>query len=117
MEEKSILTSIKKLLGVDEDYTQFDTDIIIHINTVFMTLKQLGVGPTQGFKIADNTAEWEDFITDRIDLEGLKTYIYLKVRLVFDPPQSSYLIENIKEQIKELEWRLNFQVESIEGGL
>jgi hypothetical protein len=117
MEEKSILTSIKKLLGVDEDYTQFDTDIIIHINTVFMTLKQLGVGPTQGFKIADNTAEWEDFITDRIDLEGLKTYIYLKVRLVFDPPQSSYLIENIKEQIKELEWRLNFQVESTEGGL
>lgn len=117
MEEKSILTSIKKLLGVDEDYTQFDPDIIIHINTVFMTLKQLGVGPTQGFKIADNTAEWEDFITDRIDLEGLKTYIYLKVRLVFDPPQSSYLIENIKEQIKELEWRLNFQVESTEGGL
>lgn len=117
MEEKSILISIKKLLGVDEDYTQFDPDIIIHINTVFMTLKQLGVGPTQGFKIADNTAEWEDFITDRIDLEGLKTYIYLKVRLVFDPPQSSYLIENIKEQIKELEWRLNFQVESTEGGL
>jgi hypothetical protein len=117
MEEKSILTSIKKLLGVDEDYTQFDPDIIIHINTVFMTLKQLGVGPTQGFKITDNTAEWEDFITDRIDLEGLKTYIYLKVRLVFDPPQSSYLIENIKEQIKELEWRLNFQVESTEGGL
>jgi hypothetical protein len=82
-----------------------------------MTLKQLGVGPTQGFKIADNTAEWEDFTTERIDLEGLKTYMYLKVRLVFDPPQSSYLIENIKEQIKELEWRLNFQVESTEGGL
>lgn len=117
MEEKSILTSIKKLLGVDEDYTQFDTDIIIHINTIFMTLKQLGVGPTQGFKIVDNTAEWEDFITERIDLEGLKTYMYLKVRLVFDPPQSSYLIENIKEQIKELEWRLNFQVESTEGSM
>jgi len=117
MEENSILISIKKLLGIDKDYVQFDQDIIININSALMSLTQLGVGPPSGFKIHGEEETWNDFIGERIDLESVKTYIYLKVRLTFDPPQSSYLIENIKEQLKEIEWRLNFQVESTEGGL
>jgi len=114
-EENSILISIKKLLGIDKDYVQFDQDIIININSALMSLMQLGVGPQSGFKIHGEEETWNDFIGERIDLESVKTYIYLKVRLTFDPPQSSYLIENIKEQLKEIEWRLNFQVESTEG--
>lgn len=106
MEIPSILTSIKKLLGVEEEYTHFDSDIIIHINSAFMNLNQIGVGPTSGFRIQDATSEWSDFI-ERTDLEGVKTYIYLKVRLIFDPPQMGYLVDAIKDQIKELEWRLN----------
>lgn len=116
-EENSILISIKKLLGIDKDYVQFDQDIIININSALMSLMQLGVGPQSGFKISGEEETWNDFIGERMDLESVKTYIYLKVRLTFDPPQSSYLIENIKEQLKEIEWRLNFQVESTEGGL
>lgn len=115
-EENSILISIKKLLGIDKDYVQFDQDIIININSALMSLMQLGVGPQSGFKIRGEEETWNDFIGERIDLESVKTYIYLKVRLTFDPPQSSYLIENIKEQLKEIEWRLNFQVESTEEG-
>lgn len=80
--ENSILTSIKKLLGIDEDYTHFDSDISIYINSAFMNLNQLGIGPTTGFKINNAEAIWGDFISDRIDLEGIKTYIYLKVRLI-----------------------------------
>lgn len=114
--ETSILTSIKKLLGPEEDYTHFDTDIIIHINSAFMNLNQLGVGPKGGFTIEDKEAKWEDFILDdRKDIEGVKTYVYLKVRLIFDPPQMGYLVEAIKDQIKELEWRLNVQAEGGEA--
>jgi hypothetical protein len=110
--ESSILTSIKKLLGIEEDYTHFDSDITMYINSAFMNLNQLGVGVIGGFKIEDASAEWDDFIDDeRFDLEGVKIYIYLKTRLIFDPPQNSFLVEAIKEQIKELEWRLNVQVE------
>lgn len=109
---ESILTSIKKLLGVEEDYTHFDTDIVIYINTALMRLNQLGIGPTLGFRIQDKTAEWIDFLSDATDLEGVKTYVYLKVRLVFDPPQMGYLVEAIKDQIKELEWTLNVQAEN-----
>lgn len=111
MEENSILISIKKLLGIDKDYVQFDQDIIININSALMSLMQLGVGPQSGFKISGEEETWNDFIGERIDFESVKTYVYLKVRLIFDPPQSSYLIENIKEQLKEIEWRLNFQAE------
>lgn len=109
---ESILTSIKKLLGVEEDYTHFDTDITMYINTVLMRLNQLGIGPTVGFRIQDKTSEWSDFLSDATDLEGVKTYVYLKVRLVFDPPQMGYLVEAIKDQIKELEWTLNVQAEN-----
>lgn len=109
----SILTSIKKLLGISEDYTQFDDDIIMHINSVFLNLAQLGVGPSTGFSITDNMDEWSDFvdIEDNAQLQAIKTYVYLKVKLIFDPPLSSSVIESINRMIAELEWRLNVAVE------
>lgn len=109
--ETSILTSIKKLLGVAEDYTEFDEDIMTHINSVFLNLTQLGVGPEEGFMIEDDTAEWEDFIDDSIQLQAVKTYMYLKVKLLFDPPLSSSVTESINRMIAELEWRLNVAVD------
>lgn len=110
---ESILTSIKKLLLIPEDYSQFDVDIIIHINSVFMTLTQLGVGPSTGFYIEDDTAVWMDFITDPNDLQAVKTYMYLKVRLVFDPTSlGSATLAAYERQIQELEWRLNIAAES-----
>ena len=109
--ETSILTSIKKLLGIAEDYTEFDEDIITHINSVFLNLTQLGVGPEAGFMIEDNTAVWEDFINDSIQLQAVKTYVYLKVKLLFDPPLTSSVTESINRMIAELEWRLNAAVD------
>ena len=111
---ESILTSIKKLLGITEEYDQFDPDIIMHINSVFMILTQLGVGPAEGFSIEDDTAVWTDFIQDIKKLESVKTYIYLKVKLAFDPPLSSSVIESMNRLINELEWRLNVAAESTE---
>lgn len=102
----SILTSIKKLLGIEEEYTQFDADIIMHINTVFTILTQVGVGPTKGFSIKDKTAVWSDFTEGVIDLNSIQTYIFLKVKLLFDPPTSSAVIESMNRSISELEWRL-----------
>lgn len=110
---ESILTSIKKLLGIQEDYTHFDADIIMHINTVFMTLSQLGIGPPKGFSIGDDKAIWADYISgENKNFESIKTYIYLKVKLVFDPPLSSSVIESINRTISELEWRLNVEAET-----
>ena len=109
--ETSILTSIKKMLGVAEDYTEFDEDIITHINSVFLNLTQLGVGPEEGFMIEDDTAVWEDFINDSIQLQAVKTYMYLKVKLLFDPPLSSSVTESFTRMIAELEWRLNVAVD------
>ena len=110
--EESILTSIKKMLGMEENYNVFDTDIIIHINTIFMTLNQLGVGPSSGFKIEDDSTTWSEYIDEDSDLEAVKTYIYLKVKFLFDPPLSSSVIEVMKQSITELEWRLNVQTSS-----
>ena len=107
----SILTSIKKLLGIAEDYTQFDDDIITHINTVFLNLTQLGVGPEEGFSIEDDVASWEDFIEDNVQLQAVKSYMYLKVKLLFDPPLSTSVVESMNRMIAELEWRLNVAVE------
>ena len=107
----SILTSIKKLLGIEEEYTQFDSDIIMHINTVFLNLTQLGVGPAEGFLIEDDSATWDDFISDSNQLQAVKTYVYLKVKLMFDPPLSSSVTESINRIISELEWRLNVAVD------
>lgn len=109
--ETSILNSIKKLLGVADDYTEFDEDIITHINTAFLNLTQLGVGPQEGFSIEDDAAEWGDFIEDKAQLQAVKSYIYLKVKLIFDPPLSSSVIESINRMIAELEWRLNVVVD------
>lgn len=108
---ESILTSIKKLLGIEEEYTQFDNDIIMHINSVFLNLTQLGVGPAEGFLIEDDTATWEDFIGDSNRLQAVKSYMYLKVKLLFDPPLSSSVIESMNRMIAELEWRLNVAVD------
>lgn len=109
----SILTSIKKLLGIEESYEHFDTDIIIHINSAFSDLTQLGVGPAEGFRISDSYATWKDFTKDEIKLESVKDLVYLKVRLIFDPPSSSYVLTAFENRIKELEWRLNVAAESI----
>ena len=108
----SILTSIKKLLGITEEYEHFDQDIIIHINSVFMILNQLGVGPSNGFSITDKTAVWSDFISEGANLESVKSYIYLKVRLLFDPPTTSAVMESMNRMISELEFRLNVSAES-----
>lgn len=105
--ETSILTSTKKILGVSEDYTAFDLDIVTHINSAFSTLTQLGVGPAEGFMIEDEIAVWTDFIADDLQYNSVKTYVYLRTRQLFDPPVTSYLIAAFNEQIKELEWRLN----------
>ena len=102
---ESILTSVKKLLGIMSDYTNFDDDIIIHINTAFAMLNQLGVGPEGGFMIVDANSRWEDYTTEK-NLNMVKTYIYLKVRLLFDPPTSTALIESINRTLSEIEWRI-----------
>lgn len=108
---ESILTSIKKMLGIDEAYDHFDDDIIMHINSVFMTLTQLGVGPTSGFIITDKSTCWIDFIPDITKLQAVKSYMHLRVKLLFDPPTNSALIEAINRQISEFEWRLNVAAE------
>lgn len=102
----SILTSIKKMLGIVEEYTHFDSDLIIHINSVLAIANQLGVGPINGFRIEDKEDKWSDFIQDVKNIEFVKTYVFMKVRLLFDPPSSSSLIEAIKQTISELEWRI-----------
>lgn len=122
----SILTSVKKIVGITELDTSFDTDIIMHTNTVFSVLNQLGIGPVAGFMIEDATPTWDDFLTVRqVEADGasvytdqqlaeadkrlnmVKTYLYLRVRLMFDPPQTSFVIESMNKQIQELEVRMS----------
>lgn len=109
----SILDSTKKILGLDPEYTAFDLDIITHINAVFSDLQQLGVGPEEGFAIEDASSNWNEFLVGNLMLNSVKTYIYLRVRLLFDPPITSYLISSLKEQLQALEWRLNVQREGV----
>lgn len=108
---ESILTSIKKLLGIPEEYDSFDPDIIMHINSVFMILNQLGVGPETCFAIEDDTATWADFLEDPTQLQMVKSYIGLKVRLLFDPPSSSTHMSAINQAVSEFEFRLNVAVD------
>lgn len=109
---ESILTSIKKLLGIAEEYEHFDADIIMHINSAFSVLTQLGVGPEEGFRIEDARAEWSDFLHNDPRLEMVRTYVYLKVKQTFDSNSSSAaVIEAINRQIQELEWRINVVVD------
>ena len=106
MENESILTSIKKLLSIAEECTDFDKDLIININSTLMILTQLGVGPLEGFVIEDSTATWGEFEPNIKQMALVKTFVHLKVRLVFDPPMSTAVLESMKEIIKETEWRL-----------
>lgn len=100
-----ILTSIKKLLGIDPKYSAFDDDIIIHINTVLIILNQLGIGPSEGFQVVNGDETWDEFTTTENE-NMVRTFVYLKVRLMFDPPTSSVLIDSINNMLAELEWRL-----------
>ena len=109
--DSSILTSIKKLLGIAEEDSSFDQDIIMHINTVFAILAQLGVGPANGFSIEDDSAIWGDYLGNATNLELVKSYIYMKVRSMFDPPTNSILADAMNKNIGELEWRINTTVD------
>ena len=111
----SILTSIKNLLGIVEECTDFDQIIIMHINSVFSILNQLGVGPAAGFSIEDDSAVWSDFISNDSRLSDVKSFVYLKVRMLFDPPLSSAVAESMNRLASELEWRINVTVDSKEG--
>lgn len=108
----SILTSVKKIIGISEEDESFDTDLIMHINSVLMILNQLGVGPENGFSITDKSAVWTDVIGDNKLIEAVKTFVGLKVRLIFDPPTSSAVLDSINKTISELEWRINVMVEN-----
>ena len=104
----SILISIKKMLGITEEYNHFDADIIMHINTVFTILTQIGVGPSEGFIIKDDMTTWDEFISpESLKFESIKSYIFLKVKMLFDPPMSNTVMESYNRTINELEWRLN----------
>lgn len=108
---QSILTSIKKTLGVAESETAFDVDITLHINSVLSILTQLGIGPTQGFMIEDATTTWDALLEDDLALSMAKTYVYLKVKLLFDPPQTSFVIESMDRNIAEIENRISIHRE------
>lgn len=103
----SILNTTKKLLGIAEENTEFDLDIILHINSVFTILTQLGVGPSKGFSILDSSAVWSDFIPEGEMMEAVKSYMACKVRMLFDPPTSSTTMQALQNMCSELEWRLN----------
>lgn len=106
----SILTSVKKLLGLPADYEAFDPDIIMYINTVLMILSQMGVGPKESFSISDKSATWNQFIADPVKVEAVKAYVAVKVRLLgFDVPQSSVTKEAMQNTASEMEWRLNVE--------
>ena len=110
---ESILTSIKKLLGIAEEYTHFDADLIMHINSVLSILTQIGVGPAEGFSIKDESSVWEDFVPENSKLELIKSYTYMKVKLLFDPPLISAVIESTNRIISELEWRIQVAADPV----
>lgn len=101
----SILTSIKKMIGIDKDFTEFDDELILFINGIFTILTQLGIGKSD-FTITGAKEVWSDFLTDSKNLELVKTYIYLRTKVVFDPPTSSFVLDSLTKQISEYEWRL-----------
>lgn len=106
----SILITIKKMLGIDQSYTVFDSELVVFINTALMVLEQVGLGPN-GFVITGESENWDDFLTDMNKFEGAKTYVYIKTRLAFDPPTNSSLLKSLEDTLKELEWRLNVKSE------
>ena len=106
----SILITIKKMLGIDQAYIVFDSELVVFINTALMVLEQVGLGPN-GFVITGESETWDDFLTDMNKFEGVKTYVYIKTRLAFDPPTNSSLLKSFEDTMKELEWRLNVKGE------
>ena len=110
---ESILTSIKKLVGIAEDYTVFDTDFIIYINSAFATLNQLGIGPVEGFSIVDASSKWSDYGVATPMLDHVKSYVYLKVKTIFDPPTSPTVLDAYNRMIQETEWRLKVASEIV----
>lgn len=114
-DSESILTSVKSMLGLMEDDTTFDADVLFHINSAIATLTQIGVGPTKGFTVTSKADTYEDFIGDEtIPKQFTPLYIYYKTRLGFDPPSSSSTLECMKEALKETEWRLQIWAENQE---
>lgn len=111
-DEDSILQSIKMLLGPGVEQTEFDQDILMDINGVFFELQELGVGPEEGFAIYDETAKWIDFTDNTKILRVLKPYMYLKVKLIFDPPTSSSVLKSFENMVDRFEWRINVAAES-----
>lgn len=107
----SILEDVKKQLGIEPEYTHFDPELILHINSILFTLNQLGVGPSEGYSISSDADQWESITLGRSDLQSIMSYVYLRVRLIFDPPQMGYLVESYNKQREELEWRLNVEAE------
>ena len=111
--ENSILNSTKEILGLKSDYTPFDLAVITHINSAFSILAQLGVGPADGYSIEDNSAVWSDLDLPQNQLNMVRTYIFLKVRMLFDVPATSFMIEALENQIREHEWRLTEAAEEV----
>lgn len=111
--DDSILQSIKKLLGITSECTDFDQDIMMLINSVFLDLQQIGAGPEDGFSIFDSSAKWADFAKDTSLLNGVKSYVYLRVKLVFDPP-SSGVATSLENVANKLEWRINHRAETLD---
>ena len=109
---ESILDSVKKVLGFDPSYTAFDLDVIMHINSVFSDLNDLGIGPTDGFSITDNSSQWSAFLGSDLTLDRIKTYMFLRVRMIFDPPISGFAIDAMKKQIEQFEWRISVKREA-----
>lgn len=109
---ESILDSTKQAIGLGADYDVFDPTLIMHINSVFFTLDQLGVGPTDGFAITGSNETWDAFLGGDVRLNAARSYLFLKVRLLFDPPANSFGIAAMEKQAQEYEWRLNVHVEN-----
>lgn len=103
----SILDTVKQMVGIDPSLTVFDVAIITHINAVFADLEQIGVGPVGGFMIEDNVPTWDDFLGGDPRWSSVKSYVYFRVRLMFDPPQTQSLMTSLDEQVRKMEWRLN----------
>lgn len=115
--DSSILNDIKSACGIPEDIIDFDTALIMHCNSVFAGLTQMGLGPSTGFYIIDKTWNWSDLIEGQVNLHNVKTYVYLKVKLIFDPPANATLLNSMVSQAEELEWRIMTELESMKGGV
>lgn len=113
--DDSILNSIKKVLNLAPSFTAFDEDIIMHINTAFNTLTQLGIGPVGGYQIEDSSNTWDEFLGDDIEYNQVKSYVYLRTKFLFDPPSTHYLVLAQENQISQLEWRLSIHREELSG--